>query len=342
MAEFFYDYGLFTAKVLTVIFTVVIGLVVVIAMATRSRETKEEHIEIKRLNEHYDDVSSSLKHFMANKEEAKRLEKEQKARDKQIKKTGGEHRHRVFVLDFDGDIKASAVSSLREEVTAILMVANTDDEVFIKLQSAGGLVHSYGLAASQLKRIREAGIPLTAAVDKVAASGGYMMACVAERIIAAPFAVLGSIGVVAQIPNFNRLLKKHDVDFELVTAGEHKRTLTILGENTQKAREKFKEDIEDTHQLFKNFVLENRPGVDIDRVATGEHWFGRRAMEIKLVDELKTSDDFLLEKHESCDLFQVSYVAKKPFSSRIAGFMQSIADRLFVAWWTRSNEKTLF
>jgi serine protease SohB len=342
VAEFFYDYGLFTAKALTIILALVAGLVVIIAMATRSKEAKEEHIEIKRLNDRYDEISNSLKQFMASKDEAKRLEKAQKAKEKAAKKSSKEQRQRVFVLEFDGDIKASEVSNLREEVTAILMVAEKEDEVFIKLQSAGGLVHSYGLAASQLQRIREAGIPLTAAVDKVAASGGYMMACVAERIIAAPFAILGSIGVVAQMPNFNKLLKKHDVDYELITAGEYKRTLTMLGENTQKAREKFKEDIEDTHQLFKDFVTEHRPSVDISRVSTGEHWFGRRAMDIKLVDELKTSDDYLLERSKDCDLFEVSYVTKKALASRLAGFMQRLSDRLFVTWWTRANEKSLF
>lgn len=340
MAEFFYDYGLFTAKALTIIISLVIGLVVIIAMATRSKEAKEEHIEIKRLNERYDDVSNSLKQYMASKDEAKLLEKEQKAKDKADKKKSGK-RQRIFVLDFDGDIKASAVASLREEVTAILMVAKEGDEVFVKLQSAGGLVHSYGLAASQLQRLRQADIPLVASVDKVAASGGYMMACVAERIIAAPFAILGSIGVVAQMPNFNRLLKKHDIDFELITAGEYKRTLTMMGENTQKARDKFKEDIEDTHQLFKDFVSENRSIVDIAKVSTGEHWFGKRAMEIKLVDELKTSDDYLLEKSKDSDLYEVKFVVKKALASKLAGFMQKIADRIFVAWWTRNNEKNL-
>ena len=109
---------------------------------------------------------------------------------------------------------------------------------------------AYGLAASQMQRIRDKKLKLTVCVDKVAASGGYMMAVVADKIIAAPFAVLGSIGVLAQVPNFHRLLKKHDVDFEMLTAGKYKRTLTMFGENTDKGREKFQEDIEDTHVLF--------------------------------------------------------------------------------------------
>lgn len=341
MTEFFYDYGLFSAKALTVIFALVAGIVVIIAMASRSREDKEDQIEVKRLNERYEEISSAIKQLIANKSEAKALEKEYKAKIKADKKKGPSDRARVFVLDFDGDIKASAVSHLREEITAILMVAKETDEVFVKLQSAGGLVHSYGLASSQLKRIRDAKIPLTVSVDKVAASGGYMMACVADRIIAAPFAVLGSIGVVAQMPNFHRLLKKHDVDFELITAGEYKRTLTMMGENTDKARQKFKEDIEDTHTLFKDFVYENRPVVDLEKVATGEHWFGTRALELKLVDELKTSDDYLLENSKEKDLFQIQYSVKKSIASRFAHFMQRIAERLSIAWSTRENEKNL-
>lgn len=341
MTEFLYDYGLFSAKALTVIFALVAGIVIIIAMATRSREEKEDQIEVKRLNERYDDVSSAIKQLIANKAEAKALEKEYKAKLKAEKKRASSDRPRVFVLDFDGDIKASAVNHLREEITAILMVAKPTDEVFIKLQSAGGLVHSYGLASSQLKRIRDAKIHLTVSVDKVAASGGYMMACVADRIIAAPFAILGSIGVVAQMPNFHRLLKKHDVDFELITAGEYKRTLTMMGENTDKARQKFKDDIEDTHTLFKDFVFENRPIVDVEKVATGEHWFGTRAMELKLVDELKTSDDYLLQNSKEKDLFQIRYSVKKSFASRFANFMQRIAERLSLAWWTKENEKNL-
>ena len=147
---------------------------------------------------------------------------------------------------------AHEVESLREEITAIISIANpSKDKVLIRLESGGGVVHGYGLAASQLQRIKSAGIPLSVAIDKVAASGGYMMACVADEILAAPFAIVGSIGVIAQIPNFNKILKKNDVEFEQITAGEFKRTLTLFGENTDKAREKFREEIEQTHDLFK-------------------------------------------------------------------------------------------
>ena len=223
----------------------------------------------------------------------------------------------MFVLNFHGDIRATAVTSLREEVTAVLTAAQPEDEVLVRLESAGGLVHGYGLAAAQLLRIRDRRLKLTVAVDKVAASGGYMMACVADRIIAAPFAILGSIGVIAQLPNFNRLLKKHDVDFEQFMAGEHKRTVTLFGENTDKGRQKFQEEIEDIHNLFKDFVRNHRPQVDRERVATGEHWFGARALDCRLVDELRTSDDYLLDASASADLYEIIYTGKKPWLARL-------------------------
>jgi serine protease SohB len=203
-------------------------------------------------------------------------------------------------------------------------------------------VHAYGLASSQLQRIKEHGIDLTVCVDKVAASGGYMMACVANKILAAPFAVLGSIGVVAQMPNFNRLLKKHDIDFELITAGEYKRTLTVLGENTKKGREKFVEEIEDIHLLFKEFVAEHRPELDIEKVATGEHWFGQRALDRGLVDELITSDEYIAQACETADVFEVKYVEKKPLPERLGIALQDSADSLLMRWWERGTFSRFF
>jgi len=143
------------------------------------------------------------------------------------------------------------------------------------------------------------------------------MACVADRILAAPFAIVGSIGVVGQLPNFNRLLKKHEIEYELHTAGEHKRTLTLFGENTEAGREKFRETLEDAHALFKGFILQNRPQVDIAEVATGDHWFGTRALALKLVDELKTSDDYLLERSKDCDLYELRYKRHRGLAERL-------------------------
>lgn len=223
----------------------------------------------------------------------------------------------MFLLRFDGDVRASAVSHLREEVSAILGAAEQGDEVMLCLESGGGMVHSYGLAASQLTRIRTAGLKLTVCIDKVAASGGYMMACVADHVRAAPFAIIGSIGVVMQLPNFNRLLRANNIDFEMVTAGKYKRTLTLFGENSEEGREKARESLEETHVLFKDFILKFRPQVNLDEVATGEHWFGTQALELALVDELGTSDDFLLNAAEERDIFEITFKTKKPITERL-------------------------
>ncbi len=309
--EFISEYGLFLAKALTIVFSVLLIMFFFVAVNQRPKASEEGRIEVKKLNESLDSLTDSLRTAIipisAQKKEQKRQKKERK-----MKAKGGDGENpKAFILDFKGDIQASAVTSLREEITAVLAVAEERDEVLVRLESPGGVVHGYGLAASQLKRVRNKNIRLTVSVDKVAASGGYMMACIADNVISAPFAVLGSIGVVAQIPNFHRLLKKNEVDFELVTAGEYKRTLTMFGENTEKGREKFAEELEDIHLLFKDFVSQNRPSVDIEEVATGEAWFGTRALERKLVDELKTSDEYILELCAERDVFQVQYIQNK-------------------------------
>jgi len=333
---------MFVAKALTIVLAILVAVVGIIVAVTKNKEEHKEHIEIKKLNDKYEDIKFSMKSFILNKQGLKKLEKEQKAKDKADKKAPeDEEKQRIYVLDFDGDIKASAVTNLREEITAILMVARKQDEVFVRLQSPGGMVNTYGLAASQLTRIKDNEIGLTIAVDKVAASGGYMMACVADKILAAPFAILGSIGVVAQIPNFNRLLKKHDVDYEMITAGEYKRTLTMFGENTDQARSKFKDDIEDIHVLFKDFVVQHRPIVDIAKVSTGEFWFGSRAKDLDLVDELKTSDDYLLEKVKEADLYSVKHVEKKNLGDKFSGFLQNVSEKVFLGWWSKSRENSL-
>ena len=338
--EFLSEYGMFVAKTLTIVLGVLIAVVGVIAAASRSKEHSNEHIEITILNDEYDETSMSVKSIIQSKDELKKTEKELKAKHKAEKKSGDDG-NRIFVLEFEGDMKASAVENLREEITAILMVARKQDEVFVKLQSPGGMVTTYGLAASQLKRIRDHGIKLTVSVDQVAASGGYMMACVADHIIAAPFSIIGSIGVVAQMPNFNRLLKKHDVDYELITAGEYKRTLTVFGENTDEGRAKFKDDIEDIHTLFKDFVSRERPVVDIKKVSTGEYWFGIRALELELIDELKTSDDFLLEKVKESKLYKIERIKKKGLSDKFSGLLQAVMDKSLNVWWSKTRENQL-
>lgn len=352
MTAFLLEYGLFFAKVATVL----LAALVLIGFIFSRRETPEDdgRIEVRKLNEELDDLRDTLREALLDGDQIKREEKvlkakrkaERKQRRKEAKlakkRLGGKppepeqpERNAVYVLNFDGDIRASANEHLRKEITSVLAVARTGDEVVIRLESPGGMVHSYGLAASQLDRIVQAKIPLTACVDKVAASGGYMMACVANRIVAAPFAILGSIGVVAQLPNFHRLLKKNDIDFELLTAGEYKRTLTMLGENTDEGREKFVEELEDTHTLFKDFVSEHRSQVNIETVATGETWYGKRALEVNLIDEIKTSDELLLDRCKDMNVYEVRYTARKTLREKLGFGAADVLDTVALRWWER-------
>lgn len=317
--DFLVEYGMFLAKLGTVALLLLAVLAAAFILYARARAGGEEHLEISNLNDKYEHFRLLLESTILPKKVFKQSLKEARARQKQRLKgrTEARDRRRLFVLNFRGDIRATEVESLREEITALLTVAGPGDEVVVLLESAGGTVHGYGLGASQLRRLRDRSIRLTAAVDKIAASGGYMMACVAERIIAAPFAIIGSIGVLAQLPNFNRLLKKHEIDFEEIAAGKYKRTLSLFGENTEEDRAKLREEIEETHELFKKFVQEHRPRVDIAQIATGEHWHGARALELGLVDELRTSDDYLGTASQDADIYEVAYVRKKPLWQRL-------------------------
>jgi serine protease SohB len=304
------EYGLFLAKTLTLLLGVGL-LLIILVRARRGRRFDGDRLEVEDLNDKYRDMARTLKRAsLPHKAFRKILKSDQKA-EKRRQKEEGKGRKRIFVVDFHGDIKATEVASLREVITGVLMEAGEGDEVLVRLENAGGMVTEHGLAASQLARVREHKVALTVSVDKVAASGGYLMACVADRIIAAPFAVVGSIGVVAQLPNFHRLLEQSGVDFELHTAGEYKRTLTLFGENTEAGREKLRQQLEDTHLLFKDFISEYRPRLDLPRVATGEYWHGRQALDLGLVDEIKTSDDYLMDAREQADILLVSYEARK-------------------------------
>lgn len=336
--EFITEYGLFLAKTATFVVAVMIIAGVLAGLGGRVRKHTRGELDITHLNEIIDDMGNALHGAMLNPSEQKQLKKQKKKEAKASKKAPSEKK-RVFLLDFKGDMKASAATNLREEITAVLSQANEKDEIVVRLESAGGMVHSYGLASSQLDRIKKKGIPLTVCVDKVAASGGYMMACVADKILAAPFSILGSIGVVAQLPNFNRLLKKHDVDVELHTAGEHKRTLTMFGENTDEGREKFVEDLEDTHELFKDFVSQHRESVDINAIATGDIWLGTRAKELSLVDELMTSDEYIVDLSADANIYEVKYAHHKTLPEKVGLAAESSADRLLLRWWNRLSAK---
>jgi len=356
--EFLAEYGLFLAKAITIVVSVAVIIGLVVSSGHKAKPEKG-HIEVSKLNDKLDMVKAALEEAVMSPEALKTLHKTKKKQDKAQQKADKQAlkkaeksnqesagqvlaKPRMFVLNFDGDIKASAVENLREEITAVLSLAQPTDEVLVCLESGGGMVHSYGLASSQLARITQQQIPLTVCVDKVAASGGYMMACVADKILAAPFAILGSIGVVAQLPNFHRLLKKNNIDFEMLTAGEHKRTLTMFGENTDKGRAKFVEDLEDTHDLFKDFVASNRPVVDVQKVANGDVWFGQRALEQSLVDALSTSDEYIVSRASDAEVFQVEFVFKKSIQERFGFAAQASLDRLMLTWWGRLQSTRFF
>jgi serine protease SohB len=304
--EFLYQYGLFLAKAITIVLAVAAIVVLVVAVKHKPKKGELEFVD---LAEDYRELTDDLQQQLLDKKAYKQWAKTQK-NDDSVKE-------RLFVLDFNGSMDAHEVEALREEITAVLAVATASDEVLLRLESPGGVVHGYGLAASQLDRIKQQNIRLTIAVDKVAASGGYMMACIADRILAAPFAVVGSIGVIAQLPNFHKLLKKNHIDVEQFTAGEFKRTVTVFAENTEKGRHKFQQELEQTHLLFKDFVHKHRPVLDMAVVATGEHWFGYQALELNLVDQLQTSDDYLVQQFKAKRVVQVKYQIKRKLAEKV-------------------------
>lgn len=350
--ELLSEYGLFLAKIVTVVLAIAAIAAIIVNVAQRNKRQRGE-LRVNNLSEQYKEMKEELVTALVDSHQQKQWHKAQKKKHKQEAKAAkakaakakaklGEvatdSKPRVWVLDFKGSMDAHEVNSLREEITAVLAAFKPQDQVVLRLESHGGMVHGYGLAASQLQRLRDKNIPLTVTVDKVAASGGYMMACVADKIVSAPFAIVGSIGVVAQMPNFNRFLKSKDIDIELHTAGQYKRTLTLLGENTEEGREKFREELNETHQLFKDFVKRMRPSLDIEQVATGEHWYGQQAVEKGLVDEINTSDEVILSLMEGREVVNVRYMQRKRLIDRFTGSAAESADRLLLRWWQRGQK----
>lgn len=319
---------LFTGKLAIFLLLAFLFLAAVLVLIAKAKGKFKEKLQIKNLSHSYADTKEKWLSEILSPKAFKAFSKEKKAADKRASKEDKEKKS-IFVMDFNGDMKASAVSGLSEMITAILQVATPNDEVVLRLESPGGVVHGYGLAAAQLMRLRARNIPLTVTIDKVAASGGYMMACVANRIIAAPFAIVGSIGVIVQLPNFNRLLKEKNIDFEQHTAGDFKRTITMFGENTEAGREKLHQEIEEVHHLFKKIIRDHRAHIDLAKVATGEHWYGQQALGLQLVDELKTSDDLLLELNNHATLYAISYSLPKSVISKLLGQAQERLSTLF-------------
>ncbi|RAJ96920.1 protease SohB [Aliidiomarina maris] len=330
--EYLIEIGLFVGKAVVVVVAVFLIVSVVVSAAAKQKDTKGE-LHVDNLTRELRKTTRQIQHSLMSKKARKKAQKSAKKQD------ASEHEadRKVFLIDFKGSMDAKEVESLRREVTAVLQVAADNDEVIVRIESGGGVVHGYGLGASQLQRIKERGLKLTVTIDKVAASGGYMMACVANTIVAAPFAVVGSIGVIAQLPNFHRLLKKNDVDFEQVTAGEYKRTLTLFGENTDADRAKFKQDIDEVHVLFKQHVSTQRPSVDIDRVATGEVWYGQQAVALNLVDQVATSDDIVLAASKGADVIRVSYQVKKNMAHKLTQSAVTSIEQVALKWLQRAQ-----
>lgn len=313
--------GVFAAQTFLILFAILAIILVIALLAAKAGHKSELQVEL--LHKRYKSFKHLLTtHTTSSKAERKELKKKLKEERKAHEDKGPSgHEKKIFVIDFEGDVKATSVSSLREEVTAVLTLATPQDEIVVRVESPGGVVHGYGLAASQLLRIREKSIPLTVCIDKVAASGGYLMSVTANKILCAPFAIVGSIGVVAQLPNFHRLLKKHDVDYKEYTAGEFKRTVSLLGEITEKGEEKFRQQLEDTHTLFKSFVSRFRPQLNLADVATGEYWYGEQALTKGLVDEIRTSDDYLLTLSEHHQIVKVKHEQHQSLSDKLSGIL---------------------
>ncbi|MBI5609399.1 MAG: protease SohB [Deltaproteobacteria bacterium] len=356
--SFLSQYGLFLAKAVTVALVIFVVVARLVAMGSRRRHGEPDHLEVRRLDRRLRHLARTIQQRTLPAKEFKALDKADAEADKAerkgverkgverkgVERTGGQpgpavRRRRVFVLDFHGDLRASQVANLRQEITAVVAAADDGDQVLLRLESPGGAVHGYGLAAAQLQRLRQRGLQLTVAVDKVAASGGYMMAAVADHIVAAPFAVLGSIGVVMQMPNFNRLLKKHAVDFELLTAGKHKRSLTMFGENSEDGRQQVRQELEDIHILFKDWIAEFRPKLNLDEVADGRTWYGRRAQEMGLVDALQTSDDWLLEASRDAELLHVRWRPQAALGDRLQNWVAATLERTAVRVLDRAIER---
>ena len=333
--EFLTDYGVFLLKVITIALAITLPLLIIIG-SSKSKTPSKGALVVKNLSKKYEEMGSSIRSSQLNPKELKKYNKElQKKQKRDNKKPSKEDS--VYVLNFNGDIQASEVAKLKHEINAILLSDTKCKEVVIKVESGGGSAYAYGLCAAELKRLVDNKIKLTVCIDKVAASGGYLMSCVATKIIAAPWAIVGSIGVIAQLPNFHRLLKKNSIDFEMHTAGEFKRTLTTLGENTEAGRKKFKSELEDLHLIFKDFVKEQRPQVDTKIVATGEVWQGEKAVEVGLIDALGTSDDYLVGLSKKLKLFEIEYVEKKNLAEKFAFSAQLIIEKSILKFYDIVN-----
>ena len=308
---------------------IVIGLLAVILiplLAAQGRGSKDR--EKKKLS--FENLKDKLKNRTVELQSRILDKKNLKLYLKNLKKKGNAEKKdlpKSYVLEFMGDKTASQTENLREEISLILKVAKPEDEVILLLESRGGSVAHYGLAACQLQRLRDRGISLTICVDRVAASGGYLMACVGNKILSAPFAFIGSIGVLFGIPNIHGLLRKNLISYEELTAGKHKRTLTPFGKVTEEKKQKLQEQIDLVHQQFQSFLRRYRPSLDFDQVATGEAWLGDEALKLGLVDAIQCGDDYIVSQLETRDVYKVALKKEESLPEKLFGKFMSFKVR---------------
>jgi serine protease SohB len=275
---------------LAVLATAMLALIRLLKSKRGGKRRHDSELDIVHLDKDLADRVHEVRRSLLPEKQRKKFPKEKD--DKSYDST-------VFVLDFNPGLRAHEVDTLRKEIDIIVQVATPKDEVVVRIDSPGGTVNGYGHAASQLLRVHGAGIPLTICVDEVAASGGYMCAAVADKIVASPFAYIGSIGVVAGMPNFVGLMKKIGIRYVELTAGENKRTLTPFSEPTPQKEAIELERLEAIHNAFKNLIKQRRPNLDIDKVADGNYWLAVDAKELGLVDIIETSDEYLIEQSKA-------------------------------------------
>ena len=335
MNEFMEQYWSFYSAAVAIFLFAGFSLIIKLIFFKRKKKKKEPHLTFKHWNHRFANDFEQLEreihaaNFLPKdavkllKKAKKKEDKNEKLKDKEkdiktvntirekllngldSKEVLKEHSNCVYVLTFIGSIMASEVEQLREQISFLIQVAKPSDEIVIRITSPGGAVPQYGLASSQIERLKIAGLRCVVCVDTVAASGGYMMASVADKIIAAPFAIIGSIGVVAGIPNFYRVLQKNEIDYHLFTAGKYKRTVTPFSEVTDEGKQKLQDDITAIHEAFKRHIKDGRPGVDIEEISTGEYWLATQAKEKGLVDEIMTSDDYLCRKLDDYEIIEI-------------------------------------
>ena len=170
-----------------------------------------------------------------------------------------------------------------------------------------------------------------------------MMAVVADRIVASRLAVIGSIGVVGQVPNVHRLLKRFDIDVLEMTAGTNKRPVSLIGPLTDQGIETFKKQLSDTHRLFRDHVHRFRPQLDIEAVSNGDIWHGVDALTHGLIDEIATSDEMIdRARHEGdLDVFSIRWRQAKNLRERLEESVSLITEKALMRALQRLKVPTL-